>query len=292
MERRVEFVEEERPAGGLLHEAGLFLDGAAEGALFRTEKLRLKQILGNGRAVQLWLPWLFLCPVLASRRWLSGINGLVLTAATYPLVGMIPGATYVVWLIIGLWAWQWFRGSNEETAAPAFVTPAARAWRFAPAVLSVCFVLPFIASTVLARSHETFAPPSDTTFTTVAADTFEVQVPGQPANIGLAWFNPSGNGRHHSMKVCMKYRGIELEPSRENADVYTDGQHWMREFYIVDGRIVPSYRAYLLRTFRPRSSPGVHLIFYTKSDQMTPDAFNASCQQLAAFLDAEKVAAR
>lgn len=268
----------------------------------QTDALRARRVLSLGWMAlavgicllgmeSLWLPWLFLCPVVASRRWLGSVTGVVLTLATYPLVGMIPGALYGVWAAMAWWAWEWYRGSNGDAAVPAAL-PVSKVWRFAPVAVSVCFVLPFIASTVFARTRESFTPPAETTFTAVAADTFEVQIPGQPANIGLAWFNPAGNGRHHSMKVCMKYRGIELEPSKANADVFTDGEHWMREFYIVDSRIVPSYRAYLLNTFRPCSSPGVHLIFYTKSDQMTPDEFNASCQHLAAVLDSKRVCAR
>jgi hypothetical protein len=89
----------------------------------------------------------------------------------------------------------------------------------------------------------------------------------------------------------MKYRGVDLEPTPESADVFTDGHHWMREFYIEDGAMIPSYPAYILRTLRPGSSPGVHLIFVTDRDQMTPDQFNQSCLQLAARLDAKRICA-
>jgi hypothetical protein len=82
----------------------------------------------------------------------------------------------------------------------------------------------------------------------------------------------------------MKYRGVDLEPSAKSADVYTDGGRWMREFYLVDDVLLATYPAYLKRTFRPFSSPGVHLIFAAKRDCMSEGTFNEKCQDLAAEL--------
>jgi len=270
----------------------------------QTDGLRLRTILTGGWVLlaagicllgmeSMWLPWLLMCPLLAARRWICSATGTVLTVATHPLFGMIPGGMYAIWLAMGFWGWQWLRGSQDSALAVG-EEPAAsgRGWRFAPAACAALFLLPFIASTLFTREHQEFRPPADTDSTPIAADAFDVRIPGQPLNIGLVWFNPSGNGRHHSMKVCMKYRGVDLEQTRENADVFTDGQRWMREFYIQDGKLVAGYTAYIWRTFRPGSSPGVHLIFVTTRDQMTADAFNASCLQLAAQLDAKKICAR
>jgi hypothetical protein len=89
----------------------------------------------------------------------------------------------------------------------------------------------------------------------------------------------------------MKYRGVDLEPTRECADVFTDGHRWMREFYLQDGQLVPSYQAYLVRTFRPRSAPGVHLIFVTDRDQISAESFNQTCLGLAARIDGRNLAA-
>ena len=49
-------------------------------------------------------------------------------------------------------------------------------------------------------------------------------LPGQPDNIGPFWYLPSGSQRHHTLKVCMKHRGIELRPASENSTVMTDGE--------------------------------------------------------------------
>jgi exosortase/archaeosortase family protein len=239
-----------------------------------------------------WLPWLLVCPLVISRSWIWSVTGIVLTVATHPLFGVIPGGVAIIWLAIGFLGWQWLRGNGPAAQANG-ESPRRLPWRrlLEPIAVAATFVLPFIASTIFARGHQAFLPPSNAEFTAIAPDAFEVRVPGQPENIGLVWFNPSGNGRHHSMKVCMKYRGVELEPTKECADVSTDGQRWMREFYLQDGVMIPGYQAYILRTLRPRSSPGVHLIFFTTCEQMSAPDFNQRCVDLAGRVDISKVAA-
>ena len=232
-----------------------------------------------------WLPWLLICPLLASRRWIFSPSGAVLTAGSYPLFCMLPGGSVVIWLAIGLFCWQWYRGAEmgEQSTTPAPMELCGR-WRVTPPAAGAFFILPFLASTLFTREHRTFQPPTTTAFTAIAADAFDVRIPGQAGNIGLVWFNPSGNGRHHSMKVCMKYRGVELVATPQCADVLTDGQRWMREFYLQEGRLAASYPAYIFQTLRPGSSPGVHLIFVTNCDQMDAAGFDHSCQLLATRL--------
>ena len=233
-----------------------------------------------------WLPWMLTCPLLTARGWIFSITGALLTAATHPLFGMIPGGTIVTWFALALLCWKQWRGtpSDAHTASPQ-TAEVAGGWMLKPTLTGVFFVLPFIASTFFVRAQQSFTPPAGVAYKAIASDSYDVRVPGQPENMDLVWFNPSGNGRHHSMKVCMKYRGIELEPSPDCAEVSTDGYRWMREFYLLDGKLVSSYAGYILRTFRPLSSAGVHLIFVAKSDQMTAAAFSESCQKLAAHLE-------
>jgi exosortase/archaeosortase family protein len=228
----------------------------------------------------LWMPWLLTCPLLVSRQWIFSLSGLVLTVATHPLFAMLPGGTTVIWLAMGLACWQWLQ--NSELSETSTSPPSG--WRISPMAAAAFFILPFVASTLFDRGHQGFTPPASTSFEAIASDAFSVRTPGQPDNIGLVWFNPSGNGRHHSMKVCMKYRGVELEPTAECADVYSDGSRFMREFYLQEGNLIASYTSYIKQTFRPLSSPGVHLIFFTNCGQMSADEFNKSCLDLAARL--------
>lgn len=234
-----------------------------------------------------WLPWLLTCPLLVPRRWILGIPGAVLTAAAHPLFGMIPGAVAAAWGAVGLLWWKGLGQAETEEAdgdVKNLIPPGK--WRLPLAAAAVFFILPFVASVIFARERRSFLPPAHAAFTAIGGDAYDVRIPGQPDNVGLVWFNPSGNGRHHSMKVCMKYRGVELEPSHDCADVSTDGQRWMREFYLLDGRLVPGYASYVVRTFRPLSSPGVHLIFVAKCDLMSATAFDESCRKLAPRLEA------
>lgn len=69
----------------------------------------------------------------------------------------------------------------------------------------------------------------------VGANTYELHPIGQPRNVELAWYGPSGDGRHHTLSVCMRYRGSNLKPSGIEPTVLTDGNLWMREFFLEDG---------------------------------------------------------
>lgn len=232
-----------------------------------------------------WMPWLLLCPVLVDKHWILSPTGLLLTAGTHPLFGMIPGSEYMIWGAAAYACWKWIQGSeaaDESASLPASAISAR--WQMQPLASCALFILPFVASTLVIAEKDALTPPSSVTFTDVTSDTYKVSLPNQPENIGLMWFNPVGNGRHHSIQVCMRYRGVELQPTPECTDVYTDGDRLMREFYIQDGKLVTTYPEYILQTFRPRSSPGVHLIFATYRSEMDPETFNRHCMDLAVQL--------
>ena len=79
----------------------------------------------------------------------------------------------------------------------------------------------------------------------------------------------------------MKYRGFDLHPSGEDAKVMTDGELWMREFFIVDGKLLDSHMAYVLSTIGPGKSAGVHLIFVSMKASMTAQEFEKTTRELA-----------
>jgi hypothetical protein len=89
----------------------------------------------------------------------------------------------------------------------------------------------------------------------------------------------------------MKYRGIDLHPSGEEANVMTDGELWMREFFIQDGRLLDSHLDYVRSTLGPGKSPGVHLIFVAMKNSMGAKQFDATAQKLADRLTARPVEA-
>ena len=88
------------------------------------------------------------------------------------------------------------------------------------------------------------------------------------------------------MKVCLKYRGVELEAVSGSPDVFTDGDHWLREFFLQDGALLPDYMSYLRSTFKPWASPGVHVIFVAPKARLTPASFDEQCILLAGRLQA------
>lgn len=231
-----------------------------------------------------WLPWLLVSPLLVEWRWIFSPAGAALTLGSYPLVGMLPGGVHVIWAAVAWYLWQQFHGSKDgnEVAGSDPKVDGLRAFGFQAGW--VMLMLPFIASTLLAPDQRAFVPPSSVVATPLAADSYDIRIPGQHERIGLVWFNPSGNGRHHSMKVCMKFRGIDLRPTPGSETVLTDGSRWMREFFIIDGRLIPTYPGYLFRTLVPRSSPGVHLIFFTNQADMGFAEFDRECEVLAAKL--------
>lgn len=246
-------------------------------------------VAGLGIAVvgmeSFWLPWLLICPLLVQARWVCSIPGAACLACTHSLVVMQPWS----WAVAGVGlAWAWRSG---ESPAPPATAPELRpepvhlgahwAARAGQTVFFACLALPFLASTLLAFGLKSWAPPAGMVSRTISPNCYEVRLPGQPDEIGLACYSSASRDRHHTLNVCLKYRGIELQPVEGSADVLTDGKNWFREFFLQDGHLLPDYPAYVRATFRPWSDPGVHLIFVSRQLAQQPAAFNAACEELA-----------
>ncbi|MFZ4777431.1 MAG: exosortase/archaeosortase family protein, partial [Terrimicrobiaceae bacterium] len=103
-------------------------------------------------------------------------------------------------------------------------------------------------------------------------------------DVGLFWYMPSGKQRHHTVRICMKYRGIELHPSSDDPAVMTDGELWMREFFLQDGRLLDTHLDYVKSTLGPGKSPGVHLIFVAEKDSLSATEFDKKSRELATRL--------
>lgn len=72
-----------------------------------------------------------------------------------------------------------------------------------------------------------------------------------------------------------------MEPVEGQEEVLTGGKMWMRDFFIHDGRLLESYGDYLLASFSPFSSPGVHLILDAPAESMSAAYFSQMSEQLA-----------
>lgn len=232
-----------------------------------------------------WLPWLLVCPMLVDIRRLRLFHGISLFC-THSLIAMQPWA----WWLAGagvivaclsrgekVVSWLAKKSQHDEVSQETLVSPLERQATFFAAL-----TLPFLASTLLSLGQETWTPPDTVESKPINQSGYEIRLRGQPANIGLACYAAASRDRHHTVKVCLKYRGIEVESHRECPLVFTEGRHWFREFFLQDGQMLPDYAAYVKSTFRPWSDPGVHLIFVSLREKQTPEAFSAACEQLAA----------
>ncbi len=234
-----------------------------------------------------WLPWLLVCPLLVQASWILSISGMACVLCTHSLVAMQPWAWGVAGVGLG-WAVLFEKGEGQSTAADktdlaaGMTTEAVRPAGWAgQAAFFACLALPFLASTLLAFGLKSWEPPAGMASRSISPNCYEVRLPGQPNEIGLACYSSASRDRHHTLNVCLKYRGIELQPVEGCPDVLTDGKHWFREFFLQDGHLLQDYPAYVRSTFRPWSDPGVHLIFVSAHDTQQPAAFNATCEKLA-----------
>jgi exosortase/archaeosortase family protein len=227
-----------------------------------------------------WLPWLLACPLLLDGQRRHLIPWLVCLACTHPLIAMQPWSWVLAAVGLGL-AW-WSRGIHVEAGDGS----PSRVWKvghsLARPVFFASLALPFLASSLLpAPSRIAWTPPEGLRSRALNQEGYEVQLPGQPGSIGLACYPARSRDRHHTVKVCLKYRGVELVPSEEDKTVLTEGQHWYREFFLQEDELLDGYSAYLKKTFRPRADPGVHLIFVAPRDELRAGEFADICTGLA-----------
>ena len=142
-------------------------------------------------------------------------------------------------------------------------------------------LVPFMLHGLIGISHEVEHPPRGIMTRQLSFNSYKVRVAGQPSDIALYWYGAFSEGRHHSLKACMRFRGIILEDVEQVRDIYYGNHKWMREFFIHDRRLKSSYPEYLLATFSPFSTPGVHVIFEAPSEAMSPDFFARESERIA-----------
>lgn len=221
-----------------------------------------------------WLPWLLLCPQLVDLRRISIFDAACI-ACTHSLIAM-QTLSWTIAAVGVLTAWL------ARNAPPARQHPSPHVPLFARVIpFFAALPMPFIASTLLSFGQAAWTPPASLSCKPMNQGGYEVRLRGQPPHVGLACYAAASRDRHHTVQVCLKYRGIEVTHADECPLVLTEGRHWFREFFLQDGQMLPDYAAYVRSTFRPWSDPGVHLIFVSLREKQTAAEFSAECDLLA-----------
>jgi exosortase/archaeosortase family protein len=238
-----------------------------------------------------WLPWLLVCPLLVTRSWLLSIEGVILLAGSQPMFQLLPWGQPLTWLGLALAAWKMLRPAARASAAMLPASGPSPA-RLALPVVAAAFCLPFLGSGLVSPEDVDLSPPESALRREIPGDGYQVRLEGQPADLGLFWYLPSGSQRHHTLKVCMKYRGIELEPAAEGSPVMTDGELWMREFFLLPQGLLSSHSDYVWATLRPGRTSGIHLIAVASRDAMTAEEFADASALVAGGIPPPTPAAR
>ena len=233
---------------------------SADGRLAAAVWMLAAGFIGVASMESLWLPWLFLCPWFGGRDLRRSPTKLVLVLGTIPLVAMHPVGRWLIIAAALCEAWRLLRASATE-GKTVEVEDVSRPWRrmFVRGGLALLLVAPFATSSASGLLRPSLRPPAGAMSRPAGVNAYEVHLVGQPADVQLMWYGPSGDGRHHTLPVCMRYRGVTLKPAPEPA-VMTDGKVWMREFFIHRGQLLSDYRTYLRRTLWPWAPAGVHVI--------------------------------
>ncbi len=225
--------------------------------------------IASARMESLWIPWILSCPGFLDWRPSRLLPMPLLLLGTIPLAAMHP---VLWWLVLPamLWeAWQLLRpgvldqdqhSESLRGEGPVF------------AATLVFHIFPFVAAVAAVAGGEDIPPPAGLMAMRTKENAYVVRAVGQPANISCFWYEPNEGGRHHTLEVCLQYRGVKLKPTGE-PEVMTDGSHWMTEYFLLGDGTLADYREYLRRTFWPFSSSGVHLIYMAPAEELTPAEF-------------------
>jgi exosortase/archaeosortase family protein len=231
--------------------------------------------IGLSRMESLWIPWLLLCPRFVARPVLFSWTGPIILSGTVPLLAMRFEWQCVVVAALAVHIYGRWKRKKGPGHQPLISSPKA----FESTVLLAFTLAPFILPSVAGMSHDVAQPPTGAMANRFSLNSYVLRVVGQPSDISLFWYGPYGDGRHHTLSVCMRFRGVIMKPVDKAARVLTSGDRWMREFFIHGGKLRMSYQEYLLASFSPFSSPGIHIIVEAPADMMSAVYFDRESER-------------
>jgi exosortase/archaeosortase family protein len=228
----------------------------------------------------LWIPWLLVCPRLVSWKLLSSWTGVTILSGTVSLLAMRPEWQIVVGAALAYRIFRMFRTGAQPQSGSASAPPKAPEI----AALVLLGIAPFALPAVIGIEHPVERPPDRAMTKQLTFNSYQISLTGQPVDVRMYWYGAFGDGRHHSLASCMRFRGLILEPVTGQEEVQTGGNMWMRDFFIHEGELKSSYGDYLLASFSPFAAPGIHIILDAPADSMSAAYFSRQSEKLAARL--------
>lgn len=235
-------------------------------------------LIVRSQTESLWLPWLLLAPQFLSRDLLRSVSGGIILTGTIPLLAM-----HTLWQVVVLAALlvEAYRLYNNKPVRCANETPGNG---LSVGVGVTGLVAPFFLSQLIGVVQLVESPPRGVMAQQLSLNSYTVRSTGQTPDIASFWFGAFADGRHHSLVSCMEFRGIKLQPVKHTAGTYSGEGKWMTEYFIHEGELIYSYPDYLLATFSPFSSPGVHLIYEADSTTMSANYFKQESNRMVRAL--------
>lgn len=232
--------------------------------------------IGFSQMESLWLPWLLVSPFFS--RSSMPLCGWLLLPGCLPLIAIQQPWSGIILLPICVVILRCLHWSPKTPDASFSITPSM--WRQSFATLAV--MLPFAAiglgkQAVLRQE----VPVATLRPQLVAPAQYELHLERQSPQIRVDWIGAQGGGRHHTLPVCMAFRGEHLHTVHDVSAVWTDGKVWRREYFLHEGQLLDRYPAYLKSSFWPTRSSGVHLIFSALSHAMSAQEFAEMTDALA-----------
>jgi len=225
----------------------------------------------------LWIPWLLVCPRIVSWRLLTSWTGLVILSGTISLLAMRPEWQIVVGCALAYRVYSMVR----EAQPPQDPTPINTPGKAEVAMLTLLGMAPFALQSVIGIAHPLEHPPGGVMTRQLTFNSYQLALTGQSRDIRMYWYGAFGDGRHHSLVSCMRFRGLILNPVPGHEEVLTDGKLWMRDFFLHEGELKTTYRDYLLASFSPFAPPGVHIILDAPVEDMSAAYFSRESEELA-----------
>jgi len=232
-------------------------------------------VIAHSRTESLWLPWLLVAPQFVDRKLLRSVPVIVILTGTLPLLSSNILFAILVSVALLFEFYRLYKGN--------FIFPASTNSPAGPAVFACVagLIAPFFLSQLVGITQLVEPPPRGIMSDQLSFNSFLVRTIGQTPDITSFWFGAFADGRHHSLVSCMKFRGINLQPVENTSDTYEGEGKWMKEYFIHEGEILDSYSDYLLASFSPFSSPGVHLIYESSSTAMSAGYFEQETKVMA-----------